>query len=90
MKMKMQIQETELANQIINALSTAFGGRSQWGHEEMGRAIWGWHNNNGMKSPLTMIELISKMEKDFWGWEEYQKEDFEKGVLFSFDKRQNE
>ena len=55
------------AREIVAALTAAYGGRSQWGPIEVGNAVWGQHNNNGLKNPEECIKEIHQITTEYWG-----------------------
>lgn len=78
----------EVAQKIVDLLSQAFGGRSQWGPVDLGNAIYGWHNNNGLRNPEFMIKVISRLEAAYWeNWEKGGEEEFFQDALSTFVER---
>lgn len=78
----------ELAQKIVDLLSQAFGGRSQWGPVELGNAIYGWHNNQGLRNPELMIKEISRLEASYWeDWEIGGEDEFFQDALSTFLER---
>ena len=55
------------AREIVAALTAAYGGRSQWGPIEVGLAVYGQSNNNGLKNPEECIKEIHSLITTEWG-----------------------
>lgn len=55
------------AKSIANALKAAFGGASQVGTTDIGRAIAGHINNNGLDVHGTLEEVCIAVMDAFWG-----------------------
>jgi len=60
----------EDATTIIRALSTAFGGRSQYGAREVAGALFGRVRNCGWEREraLTVLEDILRLETEYWDY----------------------
>lgn len=56
----------ERSKAIIDALDMAFGGRSQWGPEELARAVVGQIANNGFPNSewYIPIHVLKDLEED--------------------------
>ena len=62
-----------LAVKMAEALMIAFGGRCQWGPEEVGHAVAGHHNNNPLVRPELLLKELVDIEVNYW--EDYTEED---------------
>lgn len=76
------------AEEIVESLSHAFGGRSQWGPIELGSAVFGWHNNKGLANPEAMIREIARLEGEHWShWKLPEEEEFYRDSLAAYEER---